>query len=93
MIRNYIKIAFRNLKKDKQFTFLNVLGLSAGIACTLLICLWAHDELSYDKFLANNSQIYQIMEHRKVQGEIKLWDESSGPVSQTKLLRLQSLTR
>lgn len=83
MIRNYLKIAFRNLKKDKQFTFLNVLGLSAGIACTLLIYLWVHDELSYDKLFANDSRIYQIMEHRRVQGEIKLWDESSGPVSQT----------
>jgi len=50
MLKNYIKIAFRNLKKDKQFTLLNVVGLSAGMACTLLIYLWVHDELSYDKF-------------------------------------------
>ena len=81
MFKNYIKIAFRNLKKDKQFTFLNVLGLSAGIACTLLIYLWVHDELSYDKFFANNSQIYQVMEHRKNSGSQSLTDESSGLVS------------
>lgn len=83
MIRNYIKIAFRNLKKDKQFTFLNVLGLSAGIACTLLIYLWVHDELSYDKFLDNGDRIYQVMEHRKGNGGQNLTDESSGLVSQT----------
>jgi len=87
MIRNYLKIAFRNLKKDKQFTLLNVVGLSAGIACTLLIYLWVHDELSYDKFFANNDHIYQVMEHRK-SGEINgLSDESSGLVSET--LKLQ----
>ncbi|HEY2582990.1 MAG TPA: ABC transporter permease [Mucilaginibacter sp.] len=84
MFRNYIKIAFRNLKKDKQFTLLNVLGLSAGIACTLLIYLWVHDEMSYDKFFENDNQIYQVMEHRKspTQG-ILLSDESSGLVSET----------
>jgi putative ABC transport system permease protein len=88
MIRNYIKIAFRNLKKDKQFTFLNVLGLSAGIACTLLIYLWVHDELSYDKFFANNKQIYQVMEHRKSGETTGLSDESSGLVSE--VIKLQN---
>jgi putative ABC transport system permease protein len=84
MLRNYIKIAFRNLKKDKQFTLLNVIGLSAGIACTLLIYLWVHDELSYDKFFAKDSQIYQVMEHRKSPTEgVLLSDESSGLVSET----------
>ena len=81
MLKNYLKIAFRNLKKDKQFTLLNVVGLSAGIACTLLIYLWVHDELSYDKFFANNSRIYQVMEHRKNSGSQSLSDESSGMVS------------
>jgi putative ABC transport system permease protein len=85
MLKNYIKIAFRNLKKDKQFTLLNVLGLSAGIACTLLIYLWVHDELSYDKFFANDRQIYQVMEHRKSSAGVLLSDESSGLVSQTVL--------
>ncbi len=83
MIRNYLKIAFRNLKKDRQFTFLNVIGLSAGIACTLLIYLWVHDELSYDKIFANDGQIYQIMEHRGGGETSGLSDESSGLVSQT----------
>src|ERR1700748_1494078 len=83
MLRNYIKIAFRNLKKDKQFTFLNVLGLSAGIACTLLIYLWVHDELSYDKFFANDSQIYQVMEHRNGAETNGLSDESSGMAGPT----------
>ncbi|WPU95556.1 ABC transporter permease [Mucilaginibacter sabulilitoris] len=78
MIKNYLKIAFRNLKKDKQFTLLNVLGLSAGLACTLMIYLWVHDELSYDKVFEDDSRIYQVMEHRKTGGTITLSDESSG---------------
>ena len=87
MIRNYIKIAWRNLKKDKQFTLLNVIGLSAGIACTLLIYLWVHDELSYDKFFDNDNRLYQVMEHRRG-GEVDgISDESSGLVSETMLLQ------
>lgn len=78
MIRNNFKICWRHLIKDRQFTVLNVLGLSAGLACALLIYLWVHDELSVDKFFKKNSQIYQLMELRKSDGEIKLSDESSG---------------
>jgi putative ABC transport system permease protein len=85
MFKNYLKIAFRNLKKDKQFSLLNVLGLSAGIACALLIYLWVHDELSYDKFFANKSQVYQVMEHHKSSAGLVLSDESSGLVSETLL--------
>ncbi len=87
MIKNYLKIAWRNLIKDKQFTLLNVLGLSAGLACTLLIYLWVHDEVSYDKFFDKDDQIYQVMEHRKG-GNQQLTDESSGMVSE--ILKLQN---
>jgi len=45
MFKANLKIAWRNLLKDKQFTLLNVLGLSAGLGCALLICLWVSDEL------------------------------------------------
>ncbi|MBD1365993.1 ABC transporter permease [Mucilaginibacter sp. ZT4R22] len=82
MLKNYIKIAWRNLIKDKQFTLLNVLGLSAGIACTLLIYLWVHDELSYDKFFYKDSQVFQVMELRGAGENIGLTDESSGLVSE-----------
>ncbi len=87
MFKNYLKIAFRNLRKDRQFTLLNMIGLSAGIACTLLIYLWVHDELSYDKFFDNDNQVYQVMETRKG-GEVSgISDESSGLVSPTLLLQ------
>jgi putative ABC transport system permease protein len=78
MLQNYFKIAWRNLVKDRQFTFLNVLGLSAGLACTLLIYLWVHDEMSYDKFFGKGAQIYQLMEQRKGASGVSVSDESSG---------------
>ena len=62
MFRTNLKIAWRNLLKDKQFTFLNVLGLSAGLACALLIFLWVSDELSYDKIFANDNRLYKLFE-------------------------------
>ena len=82
MFKNHLKIAWRNLLKDRQFTLLNILGLSAGLACALLIFLWVNDERSYDKFFANDNQVYQVMEHRKSDGDIKVSDESSGLVSE-----------
>ena len=63
MFKTNLKIAWRNLIKDKQFTLINVLGLSAGLACALLIFLWGNDEVSYDKFFANNDRLYQLMEN------------------------------
>ena len=82
MFKNHLKIAWRNLLKDRQFTLLNVLGLSAGLACALLIFLWVNDERSYDKFFEHDDQLYQVMEHRKSDGDIKVSDESSGLVSE-----------
>lgn len=82
MLRNYFKIAWRNMIKDRQFTFLNVMGLSCGIACVLLIYLWVADELSFDKFFDNNDRIYQLMERRSAEGDVQISDESSGLLSE-----------
>ena len=54
MFKTNLKIAWRNLVKDRQFTLLNVLGLSTGLACALLIFLWVNDEMSFDKLFANS---------------------------------------
>lgn len=67
MFNNYFKYIGRNLAKYRRFTLLNLLGLSTGLACTLLIYLWVTDELQMDKFHQNGSRLYQVMENR-VQG-------------------------
>jgi putative ABC transport system permease protein len=83
MFKNNLKIAWRNLMKDRQFTFLNLLGLSTGIACTLLIYLWVHDEYMFDKFHDKDFRLYQLMEHRKSGGDVLIADESSGLLGET----------
>jgi len=65
MLKNNIKIAWRSLKKDRQFTLLNLVGLSTGLACVLFIYLWVSDELSVDKFNKNDNRLYKLLEHRK----------------------------
>ena len=61
MIRNYFKIAWRNLVKHKAYTAINVAGLTIGIAACLLIFVVVTYELSYDKFQANYNRIYRIV--------------------------------
>ena len=78
MFKNNLKIAWRNLMKDRQFTFLNLLGLATGLTCTILIYLWVHDEYQFDKFHEKDARLYQLMEHRKGKGEVFIADESSG---------------
>src|SRR5580700_11999036 len=83
MFKNNLKIAWRNLVKDRQFTILNILGLTAGLSCSLLIWLWVKDELSFDKFNEKDSQLYQLMENRYYDGSMHLSDESSGILGET----------
>lgn len=60
MIKNYFKIALRNLWRYKAFSLLNILGLSVGLAASIMILLWVANERSYDRFHENTSQIYRI---------------------------------
>lgn len=73
MIRNYFKIAWRNLKKSKGYTFINVGGLATGMAVALLIGLWIWDEVSFDRYNRNYDRIAQIMQHQTFNGEIATW--------------------
>jgi len=61
MIKNYLKIAFRNLKKHKAYSFINISGLAIGMACCLLIVLHIQDELSYDAFHLNADRIFRVV--------------------------------
>lgn len=73
MLKNYLKIAWRNLSKHKFYTFLNVFGLSLGLASCLLITLYVVDELSYDKSFENAERIYRVNSDIKFGGaEMKL---------------------
>ena len=61
MFKNYFKIAFRNLARNKIYSFINIAGLSIGLACAMLIILYVKDEVSYDRFHKNVNNIYRIV--------------------------------
>lgn len=60
MIKNYLLIAIRSLKKQMAYSSINIFGLALGLAATLLITLWISDELSYDRFHENGKNIYRV---------------------------------
>jgi len=60
MLRNYFKIAIRNIKRHKGYSFINIAGLAIGMACCILILMYVTDELSYDKFHEKSNRIYRI---------------------------------
>lgn len=71
MIRNYFKTAFRNLWRNKAFSVINIVGLSVGLACCMLIFLYAMDEVSYDRFNVNAPNIYHLVADMKgIDGQI-----------------------
>ena len=60
MFRNYVKIAWRNLLRNKVFSFINIFGLSVGLTCCILITLFIVHETSYDKYHANGDRIFRL---------------------------------
>ncbi len=73
MIRNYFKIAWRNLLTNKTSSFINISGLAVGIAVAILIGLWIGDELTFNKYHQNYNRIVQVMQKEKFLGSTKVW--------------------
>src|SRR6186713_1442944 len=70
MFKNYFKLAWRNLVRNKAFTTINILGLALGLACSLLIMLWVQDERSVDGFHKHGKQLYQVYGRWKYDGKV-----------------------
>ena len=68
MLRNYLKIAFRNLVRNKVYSFINIGGLAVGMAVAMLIGLWIYDEFSANKHHKNYESLYQVMMHQTHDG-------------------------
>src|SRR6476469_6213326 len=64
MFRNYFKTAWRNMMKNKIFSFINIVGLTVGLTSFLLIALYIFDELTFDRFNKNANNIYRIVESK-----------------------------
>ena len=74
MLKHNFLIVFRNFKRDKSTFFINLIGLSTGLACALLIYLWVNDELNIDSFHKNDSRLYQVMQNYELANGIVTWD-------------------
>jgi putative ABC transport system permease protein len=70
MIKNYFKVAWRNLSRNKTFSLINVLGLAIGMACTMLIALWVYNEKNWDGYHKKYGSVYQIFANRNFNGEV-----------------------
>ncbi len=81
MFKNYIKIAWRSLKKQPFFTFLNTFGLAIGMAGALLISLYIHDELSYDTMFADADRIYRVNADIKFGGDARKYAVTPAPMA------------
>jgi len=83
MFKNYVKTAWRNLVKNKLFSFINILGLSLGIATCFIIVLYVQDELSYDRFNTNSANIARVIFKADINGGKINESVTMPPVAQT----------
>ena len=84
MFKNYIKIAWRNLWKNKGYSTLNIFGLAIGITCASLILLWVEDEVNYDSVFPKQDQVYYVPTNNRFEGEWRTFYQSTpGPLAKS----------
>ena len=97
MIRNYFKTAFRNLWRNKGFSLINIVGLSVGLACCMLIFLYTMDEVSYDRFNLNAVNIYHLaVDDKTPDGQVHKFSSTGdmpGPNFKRQLPEIQDFVR
>src|SRR6185312_14460331 len=81
MFKNYFKIAWRSLLKNKFYTAINISGLAVGLATGIMLLLWVQNELSYDKFNKDYQHIYRLSSQHKSNGENQTWIGVPGPLA------------
>jgi ABC-type antimicrobial peptide transport system permease subunit len=83
MISHALKLAVRTFRRHKGSFLINVVGLSTGLACALIIFLWVHDELSIDKYHEKDDRLFYVMEHQQYAGNIMTTMSTPGLLAQT----------
>jgi putative ABC transport system permease protein len=83
MLKNYLKVAVRNLLRHKVFSFINIFGLALGMTCSILIMLWVQDELSFNRFHTNSGRLHRVIEHQHYPGgEDLIMPSTPGPLAE-----------
>jgi putative ABC transport system permease protein len=96
MFANYLKIAWRNLLRNQNYSLVNIVGLTVGLACVLLIALYLQDELSYDKFHPDGDRIYRMALERKYPGRARNYaiiPQSFGEAVKNEFASVEDATR
>src|SRR3546814_708432 len=96
MISNYIKIAWRNLMRDKGFAFVNIFGLTIGMMAVTAIALWIQHELTFDRSYRHTDRLYQVFTSDEFQGEKHAWGGTAailGPTLQKQYPEIDAMTR
>ena len=74
MIRNYLKVALRNLWRSKGFSMINITGLAIGLASAMLISLWIYNQVTFDRFHKNDHELYQVWNRGIFDDRLNCWD-------------------
>uniref|UniRef100_UPI0040489D05 ABC transporter permease n=2 Tax=Roseivirga sp. TaxID=1964215 RepID=UPI0040489D05 len=74
MLKNFLLVTLRNLRRNSLYSIINISGLSIGIACSILILLWVRDETSFDKFIPKADRLYQVWVNAEFDGSIQTWN-------------------
>ena len=81
MFKNLLKIAIRNIVKDKIYSVINILGLTIGITCSLFLLMYILDELSYDRYHDNADNIYRVVSNIKEPDNSFTWAVAQIPLA------------
>ncbi|HTE13247.1 MAG TPA: ABC transporter permease, partial [Chitinophagaceae bacterium] len=81
MLKNYLKTTFRNLWRNKVYSFLNIVGLATGIACAGLIFLWAEDEMTFDKMNIKKDRLYSVQVNKIFAGNMYTMGSTPRPLA------------
>jgi len=81
MIKNYFKIAVRNLLRNKVFSFINIIGLAIGMASAILIFLWIANEISHERFHEKKDRLYVVNNRDKFDGQLHAWSQTAKPLA------------
>ena len=96
MLRNYLKIAIRNLYRNKGFSIINISGLAIGMASALLILLWIQNQLSFDRWYTKTDRLYKIYSRDRIEGKPYAWENTSSlltPVLKKDLAAVEDVAR
>ncbi|WP_350292590.1 ABC transporter permease [uncultured Croceitalea sp.] len=93
MFKNYLKIAWRNLWKNKGYSALNIFGLAIGITCACLILLWVEDEVNYDSVFPKQDLIYIVPTNQTFEGEVYTFFSTPGPLARDLKNEIPEITK